>query len=92
LIFLKVTKEDFVSGNVPSRQDTLIIIAGQKADLNQWIETLELPHPPGKQVDIVYLNNGDTKIATVKTRPVQKSLFGNGMTRRTINPIFLPFI
>ena len=93
LTFVSVTKDDFISENVPSETDTLIFIDGLKADLDLWIEKLELPHEPGKEVPITFLKDGSPITAVMKTRPVQKPLFIAVIALQALKlPIFFTFL
>ncbi len=73
--FWQVDAEDFPNGPRPIASDTLLTMDGDSASLNLWIDLLERPHPPGKQVQMTYISAGDTLHTVIQSRPVQRSDF-----------------
>jgi len=68
--FLQVNEGDYISQPLPVVGDTLISIADSSASMNSWIQILETPHHPGKEVEITYKHQGEILNVLVKTRPV----------------------
>lgn len=73
--FFSVDPSDYISAHVPTDGDTLLQIGDSAASLPRWIQTLEKPHKPGREVPMRYLHGGDTLTTLIKSRPVQKAHF-----------------
>lgn len=74
IIFNAVDPSDFIGEQVPVEGDTIVSIAGIPATSDVWIDSLEIPKPPGREIEVVYKHVGTTLTSTIKTRPVGNSL------------------
>jgi serine phosphatase RsbU (regulator of sigma subunit) len=73
VVFQSVDSADFVAGPVPHVGDTLIAVADSSAVSDMLTKYFGSPNPPGMQVGVTYLYQGDTLTATVKTSPQSKN-------------------
>jgi len=75
IVFAHVERGDVSGPPYPVVGDTLLTIADSAASLDRWIQVLETPHTPGKEVVVTYLHDGAEFSTTMKTRPVRHAHF-----------------
>ena len=73
--FAFVDRADFAGPPYPAFGDTLLTIEDSTASLQRWIDMLETPHVPGKEVSVTFLHDGNEYTTTMVTRPVQRAHF-----------------
>ncbi|MFH1861665.1 MAG: hypothetical protein ABH878_02530, partial [bacterium] len=73
--FWRADSGDFITSPHPVDGDTLVAIDDVTASLQRWIDVLETPHEPGKEVTVTYLHGGRQYETTIKTRPVRQAHF-----------------
>lgn len=75
VIVWRAEPSDYVSGAIPARGDTLLTMNGQKASYQTWIDLLETPHTPGREVTVTFRHKGEVETGVIRTRPVQHAHF-----------------
>jgi len=74
IIFDDVDSLDFVSPPLPDSGDVVTAMDDSAASIDYLRENIYRGFPPGKQIVLSYLHDGDTLSTIIKTRPVRKIL------------------
>ena len=73
VIFNRIDSTDFEFPPLPDSGDPIIAMDDTSASLDYLRDNIYKGYPPGKELILRYLHDGDTLSATIKTRPVAKS-------------------
>lgn len=73
-VFFYVDREDFAVPPYPAAGDTLLTLADSAANINVWINLLEVAHAPGREVKATFLHKGVVHETIIRTRPVGANL------------------
>lgn len=74
IIFVDVDTLDFKSPPLPDSGDVIIAMNDTAASIEYIRDNIFKGYPPGKQMALTYLHNGDTLSTIIETRPVRKTL------------------
>jgi sigma-B regulation protein RsbU (phosphoserine phosphatase) len=91
--FFAVVHDDFTGPPYPATGDTLFTIGDSTALESRWINALELPHKPGKEVPVIFRHKGVIEHSTIRTRANGPLLIGSIVVLQVLRMmIFLAFL
>jgi sigma-B regulation protein RsbU (phosphoserine phosphatase) len=91
--FFSVEKADFTAPPYPARGDTILMIGDSAALEKRWVNALEMPHVPGREVLITFLHKGQVESSVIRTRANSPVLVATVVVMQVLRIlIFLVFL